>query len=141
MEERNKLVDDGSISAKLGYKYEVDGNIFYEFHVDDSSIFQSACDSIPFGGYLSVRKPKNKKKVMILGQDEVIMKQFIFTLLAWTLPDGSRPLIPKDEGMGLMVSAFTCRELGFGHTIPVNVLERVNAKRMNEKYSDEIGRC
>ena len=74
---------------------------------------------------------------MILGQDEVIMKQFIFTLLAWTLPDGSRPLIPKDEGMGLMVSAFTCRELGFGHTIPVNVLERVNAKRMNEKYSDE----
>ena len=55
---------------------------------------------------------------MIIGQDEVIMKQFIFSLLAWTLPDGSRPLIPKDEGMGLIISAFTSRELGYEYTIP-----------------------
>ena len=74
---------------------------------------------------------------MILVQDEVIMKQFIFTLLSWTLPDGSKPLIPKDEGMGLMISAFTCRELGFAHTVPSDIMEKVNKKRMGEMYSDE----
>ena len=31
LEERNKLVDDGTISAKLGYKYEIDGTIFMNF--------------------------------------------------------------------------------------------------------------
>ena len=74
---------------------------------------------------------------MILGQDEVIVKQFLFSLLAWTLPDGSRPLIPKDEGLGLMISAFTCRELGFAHTIPDDILKIVNRKRAKTKYSDE----
>ena len=59
------------------------------------------------------------------------------SLLAWTLPDGSSPLIPKDEGMGLMIFAFTSRELGFSHTIPPEILKRVNNKRKNEKYSDE----
>ena len=51
----------------------------------------------------------------MLGQDEAIMHKYLFTLLAWTMPDGAMPLIPKDEGYSLMVSAaITCRELGFG---------------------------
>ena len=49
-----------------------------------------------------------------------------FSLLAWTLSDGSYPLIAKDEGMGLMISSFTSRELRFSHTIPSDILERVN---------------
>ena len=137
VEKRDELVKDGQISNNIGYQYTKNGKEFYEFHVDDCQYFHLACEHVPFGGYLSVRKPLNIKKVMIIGQDEVIMKQFIFSLLAWTLPDGSRPLIPKDEGMGLMISAFTCRELGFAYTIPPDVLVKVNSKRSREKYSDE----
>ena len=135
---RDKMVEEGKISKSMGYKFEKeDGRLFYEFHVDDHDAFQLACDSLPYGGNLSVRKPSDKKALMMLGQDEVIMKQFLFTLLSWTLPDGSKPLIPKDEGAGLMLSAITSRELGFGFTVSESALEAVNEKRMNMKYSDE----
>ena len=137
IEERNRLVKNGQIRQDQGYKYEKEDKVYFEFHVDDCQEFQDNCERVQFGGYLSVRKPKNKKKLMIIGQDEVIMKQFIFSTLAWTLPDGSRPLIPKDEGMGLMISAFTSRELGFAYTIPSDILEKVNKKRKTQKYSDE----
>ena len=73
----------------------------------------------------------------MLGQDEVIMRQFLMSKLAWTLPDGSRPLVPKDDGMGLMISAFTSRELGFGFSLDEETLKKVNQKRKSEKYSDE----
>ena len=106
-QERDRLVKEGRVSSKLGYSFMKDNCEYFEYHVDDSPLFQEACKDVPFGGYLSVRKPENKKKIMMLGQDEVIMKQFLFTMLAWTLPDGSRPLLPKDEGMGLMISAYT----------------------------------
>mmetsp|Transcript_4361 Transcript_4361/g.5020 ORF Transcript_4361/g.5020 Transcript_4361/m.5020 type:complete len:101 (+) Transcript_4361:1324-1626(+) len=31
--------------------------------------------------------------------------------------DGTRPLIPKDEGMGIMLSSFTSREFGYGFVL------------------------
>ena len=73
----------------------------------------------------------------MLRQDEAIMRRNIFSLFAWTTPDGARPFIPKDEGYGLMVSAFTYHELGFGFTVPSNILDQVNAFRHGKKYSDE----
>ena len=75
---------------------------------------------------------------MILGHDDAIMKYCLVTMGTWTPPDRSKPLIPKDEGMGLMFSAFTCRDLGFGCIIPEDVLARVNIKRQNTKYSDTM---
>ena len=78
---------------------------------------------------------------MILGQDEVIMKQFLLRLFHWTLPDGSRPLVPKDKGSGVMVSGFTCRELGFGYDVSPDILAIVNDMRLNKKYSDEEAAC
>ena len=131
------MVESGEISKKAGYLYANDAMEFYEFHVDEHPSFQAACNHLPFGGQLSVRKPGNQKKAMIFGQDEVIMKQFLFTSLAWTLPDGSRPLVPKDEGMGLMVSAFTSRELGFGYSLSYENLMKVNEYRKGKKYGDE----
>ena len=74
---------------------------------------------------------------MMMGQDEAIMKQHLLTLLTWTLPDGSKPLSPKDEGYGLMLSGFTSREIGFGCTIPPHILNEINKIRKNQKYSDE----
>ena len=138
-EERNEMVKTGQVSNDSGYKYyDVTLEMaMYEYHVDDHISFQKACDHLPFGGNLSIRKPVDKKQVMIIGQDEAIMKKNLFSMNAWSLPDGTRPLIPKDEGIGIMISAFTCRELGFGYTVPDDILERVNTVRLGQKYSDE----
>lgn len=74
---------------------------------------------------------------MIIGQDEPIMKTNLFSMNAWSLPDGTRSLIPKDEGIGIMISAFIYRKIGFGYTVPDYILERVNTVRLGQKYSDE----
>ena len=66
-----------------------------------------------FGGNLSVRKPPDQKPLIIFGQDECIFKQYTFSKKAWRSPDGALPLIPKDEGAGIMISAFISREFGY----------------------------
>ena len=60
------------------------------------------------------------------------MQRNIFSLFAWTMPDRVRQLISKDERYGLMVSAFTRRELGFGFTVSEDILDEVNALRHEE---------
>jgi hypothetical protein len=69
---------------------------------------------MPFGGHLSIRKPIGTKAVFIFGQDECIFKQYSFSKKSWTLPDGTKTLIPKDEGQGVMLSSFMSREFGYG---------------------------
>jgi hypothetical protein len=49
---------------------------------------------------------------MIIDQDEAIFKQFLFVSKMWTGPNGERPLLPKDEGAGIKISSFICREHG-----------------------------
>ena len=74
---------------------------------------------------------------MIIGQDECIFKQYTFTKKFWTLHDGTKQLIPKDDGQGLMLSLFCCRELGYGYQIPEETLLLVNESREGKAYSDE----
>jgi hypothetical protein len=52
--------------------------------------------------------------LICFGQDECIFKQYLFTGKAWTMPDGQKPIIPKDEGLGVMVSDTVSSEFGFG---------------------------
>ena len=59
---RKKMVEEGEISESIGYEYERDGQKYWEFHVDDHRSFQTACDHLLYGGFLSVRKPVDKKK-------------------------------------------------------------------------------
>ena len=54
------------------------------------------------------------------------------------MPDGSTSLLPKDDVIDLIISAFTSCELGFGFTVSVKILDEVNAKRRNPKCSDEL---
>ena len=135
-EERDKLVLEGEIDEHLGYKYELNDKQLYEFHVDDHVSFQARCDFLPYGGYLSVRMPPGSKKIMLFGQDEVIFKQHLFSDGYWMLPNGKKQLVPKDEGHGLMLSSFTCRELGYGVPLSDEDLKKVNEKRQHQTYSD-----
>jgi hypothetical protein len=52
------------------------------------------------------------------------------------LSDGRYPLLPKDEGAGMMVSTFVSREFGFGLKLSHSQLEMVNRKRDGEVYVD-----
>ena len=81
--------------------------------------------------------PKHTKPIMILGQDECIFKQYLFSKGFWTHADGTKQLIPKEEGQGLMLSCFCSRELGFGFPLSQEVLDAINKKRENESYIDE----
>jgi hypothetical protein len=136
-----RLVEKGELSSNCGYMYEdSSGNSMVELHVDDHPIFQKESNNLPYGGRLSVRKDPLEKPLMILGQDECIFKQFTLTTKSWTDPDGTRSLLPKDDGQGVMVSSFVCRELGFGYKPTPQQLSLVNAKRKigsRKRYADE----
>jgi hypothetical protein len=133
------LIHEGKIHANIkGYKY-TDTNRYnwIEYHVDDHPFFTLIQSELVFGGSLSVRKPTHLKPLIIFGQDECIFKQDTFTKKAWCLPDGHFPLIPKDEGAGVMVSAFVSRNFGFGLHLIIDELSVVNYKRRGECYIDK----
>ena len=54
----------------------------------------------------------------------------------WTTPDGSKPLLAKDEGYRVMVSAFNCREFRFGMDLSQEQLDRENRRREGQECSD-----
>ena len=94
--------------------------------------------NMPFGGHLSVKKPDKEKAKIMFGQDECIFKQFAFTKMTWSLSDGTKPLIPKDEVQGLMLSSFVSREFGYSMNLNADQLGRINAFRVGKAYSDEL---
>jgi hypothetical protein len=66
---------------------------------------------------------------MILGQDECIFKQYYLASKSWSAPDRTCALLPKDDGQGVMVSSFVCRELGYNPPLNTTDLERVDIER------------
>ena len=58
--------------------------------VDDHIDLQEKCKHLPYGRYLSVRKDPNTKPLIILGQDEAIFKQFVFSKGTWVMEDGTK---------------------------------------------------
>jgi hypothetical protein len=137
----NNLVQTGELSETCGYKYKNNkGEDYVELHVDDHPVFQDDANDLPFGGNLSVRKEEGVKPLMIIGQDECIFKQYSLVKKSWSDPDGMRPLLPKDDGRGLMISSFVSRELGYGYNLNSEQLDKVNRERMRndrKKYKDE----
>ena len=88
-----------------GHVY-IDGASYEEFHVDDSDAFLPARAKFEMGGNLSVRFPAWAKPLLRMGQDKSIYKAFQFPSRSWPC-DGATVLLPKIEGVGDMVSAFT----------------------------------
>lgn len=88
--ESNELELKGSITTKnSGFNYVADNGIeMVEYHVDASYEFDQRLHLLPFGGNLSVRKPIGFKTVIFVGQDEAILKQFLFLTKMWVGPSG-----------------------------------------------------
>jgi hypothetical protein len=131
------MVAKGEVCEYSGYKYKnEEGKTYVELHVDDLLHIEEEINLLEFGGNLSVRKPPDVKPVMIFGQDESIFKQYCIPTKSWVYPDGTRVLLPKDEGQGLMISSFVSRELGYGMELTQSQLSMVNTKRKGEEYLD-----
>ncbi len=83
-----------------------------------------------------MRYPEGKM-LIIWGHDEAIVKQFTLTSKSWVGTNGETAIVPKDDGCGIMISAFQCREFGFGLQISKEDMARVNAFRKEQVYKDE----
>lgn len=138
LDESKELESKGLVPLNCGYNFVDDDGISHvEYHIDSSPAFDERLSQLPFGGNLSVRKPIDAKPVIYVGQDEAIFKQFLFLLKMWVGPSGQRPLLPKDEGIGTMVSLFVSREHGIIREISDMILDEVNEQRLGKKYADE----
>jgi hypothetical protein len=89
-----------------------------------------------FGGRRSVRY-KSGQMLIILGHDKAIMKQYLLTNKHWTGPNGEKAISPKDEGLGIMISAFQSCKFGFGMKINEEQLAEINCYRESNKYIDK----
>jgi hypothetical protein len=74
------------------------------------------------------------RPLMLAGQEECIFYQFLLSSKSWQGPSGEHLILPKGEGEGIMYSAFTARELGFGYALPDVQLRMMNQNRLGTEY-------
>lgn len=87
-----------------------------------------------FEGNLTVMKPSHIKPLIIFGQDRCISKQYTFGNKCGAGPNSKVTLMTKDEGKGLMISAFINREYSFNWKLIHSQLDLVNKSRENWTY-------
>jgi hypothetical protein len=49
-----------------------------------------------------------------------------------------KPILPKDDGYGIMISAMASCEFGFGMNLTDEQLRIVNEGRLRQKYSNNV---
>jgi len=69
---------------------------------------------------------KNAPLAATLAPAKIPMKDHCLHSVAWIRVKGELPIIPKDEGFGIMVSAFQSREFGFGFKLTSDDQKVVN---------------
>jgi hypothetical protein len=79
-----------------------------------------------FGQSSSVRSVWGEKPINIFGQDKEIYNQNSSNTYPWVGPNGERPLLPKNNGIGNMISAFQSRESSRGIEMADEHLHQVN---------------
>ena len=85
----------------------------------------------------SIRVSVRCQPIMIVGQNESVFAQYLLGSKTWVGLKGQRPLLPKSEGDGFMLSAFVSREFGFGRDLSDNELAKINhEKRIGKTYID-----
>jgi len=72
----------------------------------------------------------------IFGQDESVFNQFLLSNRQWVGPEGQRALLPKTDGLSLMISAFQSRETGLGMNLSRMQLDEINESRRGKNYVD-----
>ena len=141
-EEAELLNKSNAVDISTGWHY-IDSKTskdMYEFHVDVHETFQSKFENHEYGGNLSIRKDPESKIILSFGHDEAIFNMMAFTSRCWSGTHGEQPIVPKDNGTGIMYSCFQSREFGFGYrTLSDDDLQRINDCRRgaNRFYLDQ----
>ena len=80
---------------KAFHSFTRHGELLREYHVDtDPSLFEYIRNK-KMGGDMSVRKNRHEKPIIIIGQDESILRHYAFTKKSWYSPTGAVKLVPK----------------------------------------------
>jgi hypothetical protein len=138
-----------NISKAEGYHY-VDENkkAMIEVHVDAVTgdldnkdgespgglLLRELLKGSKFGGNLSVRKHKDQLPLIIIGQDECIVNQYLFPGRSWMGPEGQTVLLPKSQGDGVMLSSFVSRDFGWDLFLSDADLIAINELRAGQDY-------
>jgi hypothetical protein len=131
LEEAERLQVLGKVTNGSGYEYidELTGETMVEYHVDACKAFMERKNNeSEFVGDLSGRRDQLKRPLIVFGKDECIVKQYLFTQKSWNGLNGETALIPKDDGLGVMISAFVSREFAFGFELMTEQLHEINTK-------------
>ena len=136
-----QLEKEDMIAKGSGYTYLNDSTPMREYHVDSfnpkkSKEFLQLFVTTDFGGNLSVRIQPSSKPLISFGHDECIFKQFPMPTKQWYGPNKETFIRPKDDGHGIMISAFQSREFGFGLDVTEADLKEVNRRREGFRYRD-----
>jgi hypothetical protein len=139
LEQTKELEEQGEIVKGSGYHYidPLTNTNMVEFHVDTSEALLKLGIVGEFGGNILVIFPAGCKPLIVFGHDESIFKQFLMSKKAWTGPNGESNIVPKDDGLGVMISAFQSLEFGFGMPLTPDQLEEVNIIKRDWKYKGE----
>jgi hypothetical protein len=118
-----------------------------EFHIDYWNRIQGGADAalqrrledIKATTSIRVHSKARSRPIMIVGQDESVFAQYLLGAKTWIGPKGQRPLLPKSEGDGYMLSAFVSREFGFGRLLTSDELAKINSARRSSTatYTDK----
>lgn len=103
-----------------------------EVHVELSEALDPWRSAQPMGGRVSVRYGREKKPIIINGQDESIFTSEAAPSRKWKVC-GKGHLTPK-TGVGVMVSAYVNCVTGFGLPMTAEQLEQVNEYRKGKSY-------
>ena len=124
---------------KAFYSYQSnDGTQMREYHIDTHPVLQKHVNNTRMRGDLSVRKPASDRPLIIIGQDECVVKQYSFSSKTWEGKDGEKKLLPKSDGYSLMMSAFCSRCFGLGLNVTEQQLEEINDRRSNGATANYI---
>ena len=116
----------------LGHTYFniVKNEHMIEYHIDYWNLLKERNGTtIEAQATTSIRVSSKPRPIMIIGQDESVFAQYLLGSKTWIGPSGQRPLLPKSEGDGYMLSAFVSREIGFGREMTDDELLKVNTAR------------
>ena len=78
-----------------------------EYHVDTISekLLKEFIHN-QLGSNLSFRFPEGQCPLIIFSHDEHIFKQFTMSTKSWVGPNGKTVIVPKDDGLSMMITAF-----------------------------------
>jgi hypothetical protein len=89
------------------------------------------------GDWSEITIPEAANPLVIFGHDECIFKQYLIPSKQWYRPKREKYIVPKDDGMGIMISGFLSREFGFGLVVSEAELIQIYKSRVGRRCLDK----